>query len=335
MKILVFPTTCDGAREFVAEAKRFGCDVYGSASVPDPHAGDYLEWQKLPFVTEPGFKASLHDVLKRTGCTKIFTSNFAVRSFLDRHPEAIPTGVHLFGEGPIARQTAYVKGAWQGTAERLERIRGFAAGEQPYQPSFVVSLLDRFRQICGEADEERVLGLCGAFASAPSGDVVEIGSLFGKTAFVLSRLAAFHAVGRTVCVDPWSAAAAVQRDSPEHIQALPAAWDMEAIFEGFLIAMGAEVGWVHLRNTSDAAFAGYTGSISVLLIDGNHDEAQVRRDWRNWGSRLVPGGWVVFDDYEWAHGDGPRKVGDEAAAELGARVMRTFVAGGALFLKVA
>jgi hypothetical protein len=25
----------------------------------------------------------------------------------------------------------------------------------------------------------------------------------------------------------------------------------------------------------------------------------------------MPGGWIVFDDYQWAFGDGPTRVGDE------------------------
>jgi hypothetical protein len=43
----------------------------------------------------------------------------------------------------------------------------------------------------------------------------------------------------------------------------------------------------------------------------------------------------VFDDYEWAHGDGPRRVADRALAQLGDDVARHFVAGGAMFMKLA
>jgi hypothetical protein len=42
----------------------------------------------------------------------------------------------------------------------------------------------------------------------------------------------------------------------------------------------------------------------------------------------------VFDDYNWLHGDGPRKVADRAVREYGARVRRHFLAGGALFVQI-
>ena len=77
------------------------------------------------------------------------------------------------------------------------------------------------------------------------------------------------------------------------------------------------------------------GAISVLHLDGNHDEAAVAQDFKQWGSLVVPGGWVIFDDYNWPHGDGPRKVADRAIAEYGDRVSRRFVAGGAMFVNLA
>jgi hypothetical protein len=45
---------------------------------------------------------------------------------------------------------------------------------------------------------------------------------------------------------------------------------------------------------------------------------------------MLPGGWLILDDYEWAHGDGPRRAGDEL---LDDRMAKCFVAGGALFIK--
>jgi len=77
------------------------------------------------------------------------------------------------------------------------------------------------------------------------------------------------------------------------------------------------------------------GQIALLHIDGNHDEPAVRQDFDLWSIRLADGGWIVFDDYTWSHGDGPRKVADEAVAVYGPRVLRRFVSGGALFLKIA
>jgi hypothetical protein len=77
------------------------------------------------------------------------------------------------------------------------------------------------------------------------------------------------------------------------------------------------------------------GAIAVLHLDGNHDEAAVAEDFALWGPLVKPGGWIIFDDYHWPHGDGPRKVADRAIAEYGLRVTRHFVAGGAMFVNLA
>lgn len=86
--------------------------------------------------------------------------------------------------------------------------------------------------------------------------------------------------------------------------------------------------------TSEFGTTTFVGSIAVLHIDGNHDEAAVAEDFGLWSRNLAPGAWIVFDDYNWPHGDGPRKVADRAIFEFGARVRRHFLAGGALFMQI-
>lgn len=54
-----------------------------------------------------------------------------------------------------------------------------------------------------------------------------------------------------------------------------------------------------------------TGSIAMLHIDGNHRYDHVCRDIHLWAPLVVPGGWVLLDDYVWAFGDGPKRAGDE------------------------
>ena len=54
-----------------------------------------------------------------------------------------------------------------------------------------------------------------------------------------------------------------------------------------------------------------TGAVSLLHVDANHRYDQVRRDVDAWEPLVMPGGWIVFDDYQWAFGDGPTRVGDE------------------------
>ncbi len=48
---------------------------------------------------------------------------------------------------------------------------------------------------------------------------------------------------------------------------------------------------------------------------------------------VMPGGWVVMDDYLWPFGDGPRQVGDELLDAWGDEVATAFVSGTALFVQ--
>ena len=79
----------------------------------------------------------------------------------------------------------------------------------------------------------------------------------------------------------------------------------------------------------------YEGRISLLHIDGNHAYESVAADAEAWVPKVKPGGWIVFDDYVWAFGDGPRRVGDAWLQRLGDKVALSFVIGTALFVKLA
>ncbi len=78
----------------------------------------------------------------------------------------------------------------------------------------------------------------------------------------------------------------------------------------------------------------YEGAIGLLHIDGNHEYEQVAADARAWTPRVKPGGFIVFDDYDWDWGDGPRRVADAFVRDNAARVRATFLVGGALFVQL-
>ena len=72
----------------------------------------------------------------------------------------------------------------------------------------------------------------------------------------------------------------------------------------------------------------------MLHIDGNHAEPQVASDCELWTPHVVPGGWIIFDDYEWAFGDGPRRVADAFVAARSSDIAAVFQAGPALFVQL-
>jgi hypothetical protein len=77
----------------------------------------------------------------------------------------------------------------------------------------------------------------------------------------------------------------------------------------------------------------YCRRIAILHIDANHDYDAVRNDCDLWLRRLLPGAWLILDDYVWSHGDGPLRVGNELIEEYAERIERAFVCGKALFMK--
>ena len=77
----------------------------------------------------------------------------------------------------------------------------------------------------------------------------------------------------------------------------------------------------------------FTGKIALLHIDGNHEESAVEADVQAWAGLVVKGGWIVFDDYKWPYGDGPRCVADRYIGLQGDRVQSACFSGGALFVK--
>jgi len=86
--------------------------------------------------------------------------------------------------------------------------------------------------------------------------------------------------------------------------------------------------------TEDFGETAYGGKIALLHIDGNHALAAVRADIAAWKPRVRAGGWIVFDDYCWPFGDGPKIAADEFCGEHADAIGVAFVTGGALFAQI-
>ena len=354
MSILVFPSALEAAAKFAREAGYWGRRVVGASSLEaDPNAALFDAWERLPFIGDPGFFDALEALVARHEVTALFTPHAPTFHLLEQEaPRRLP-GVQLMGPGPFRRQMDRVTSALADGEAALARAAAYGEQPSPLPAAFMAGLLQQVETIHGECAREKILAVCGVVPSAPKGDVVEIGALFGKSSYVLNRVAAYCGIGATLCVDPWDLGLSVQQDAPAHIQEASGGWDWEVVYSGFLVAMlGCSTPpFNYLRMTSAEAARVYgerrsvtsgefgetalAGAVSVLHLDGNHDEAAVAEDFALWGPRVLPGGWIIFDDYNWPHGDGPRKVADRAIAEYGPRVRRSFVAGGAMFVGLA
>ena len=72
----------------------------------------------------------------------------------------------------------------------------------------------------------------------------------------------------------------------------------------------------------------------MLHIDGNHAEPFVAADADIWTPLVAPGGWIIFEDYEWAFGDGVKHVADAFVEAHDASIACHFKAGAALFVQL-
>lgn len=354
MTILVFPSALEAAAKFAGEAKQWGRRVIGASSLEtDPNAGAFDAWERLPFIGAPDFFEALAALVAREQIIDLFTPHAPTFHLLEQElPKRLP-GLKMMGPGPFRRQMDRVTGALADGEAGLVTASAYAQKPSPLPAAFLGGLLAQVETIHGECARDKILALAGVVPTAPRGDIVEIGALFGKSSYVLNRVGAWCGIGATLCVDPWNLGLSVQTDAPTHIQEASGGWDWEVVYQGFLTAMlaCASPPFNYLRMTSADARAAYTtghsvtsaefgetplaGAIAVLHIDGNHDEAAVAEDFALWGPLVIPGGWVIFDDYNWPHGDGPRKVADRAIAQYGSRVKRCFVGGGAMFVHLA
>jgi cephalosporin hydroxylase len=198
--------------------------------------------------------------------------------------------------------------------------------------------------------EDKMHAVIEVMRRAPPGDIVEIGSWWGRSAALFVWLSTRYSLGKVLCVDPWLVQSLSQGDPL--LDGLCRNLDTEEalrMFEINLAPLGAgRLNYIRAPSVEGAASykadpsatteafgaTRYEGRIAVLHIDGNHAYEQVAQDEAAWTPLVAPGGWIIFDDYEWAFGDGPRRVADAFVAREASRIDASFVAGPSLFVKL-
>lgn len=351
--LLVFPATVEAGIEIPEMILDRGERLILASSVLDRlEVGDAAhEVHRLPSIHQPDFEAGLAALIERFNVRRIYCSVASVFAQLDKLVGAGRLAVTLIGDSPQKRTIASHKNL----AARAQRLFAFSAVCcEPFSAQDLhdfKALLLLTRQIYGETNDDKLAALFAIMTCAVPGDIVEVGALMGRSAVALGYLSHLNKVGPVLAVDPWSQVNAVQTDSPQLIQTLAQAWNLDDVFEIFLtnlhfLPRGTAN---YLRATSEEAAklygrdcvvespelgrTQYSGAISVLHIDGNHDYQAVLQDCRLWLPALKQGGWLILDDYVWAHGDGPRRVGDALLAHCHGGVDQVFACGKALFVR--
>jgi hypothetical protein len=349
--LLIFPGAMPAALERAVRAEVQGLQVVGASSVPaDSAQQHYARWAFLPRYDDPGFEAALQAVAKAHGVTRIYSPHTVVFDHLRKVLPRVLPDVALEPTEPFVEEIA----SYRALLKRRDAMGALDAIASPTPPKPALTpaelggLLRLAGTVPGLCSEEKILALAAAARLAPAGDIVELGSWWGKSAVALGWLARRYGLGKLLCVDPWSLEEATQASAD--VNAQTAKWDMEevvAVFQTNLAMLAGDANYLRLpsrgaaavyardKAVTTAAFGEtrYAGRISLLHIDANHELGPVREDVRLWTPMVAPGGWAILDDYQWPFGDGPKIAGDELVAAWGDDVAAAFAAGTALFVQ--
>lgn len=351
-RILVFPSSTGAAIDFLRGAATLGSAIVGASSLQiDPNSGLFDHWFRLPMVTEESFETEFLKAIDDHNIRRIFCPvNAAHRRIADILENQgvdvvllpLPFDLELARYDELAARCRTARGL-------IDAISANGSRLSPVQVGAILNFTD---SIWGQCGEVKLAALMAAMVDAPRGDIVEIGVFLGKSLSALVLLARWLEVGSVLAIDPWTAQDAIQKDAPGFVQDLSLGTYWNPVANQFKLNLAPIAGEMvnYIRDTSAAARSHYDlgavsseefgatrfcGRIALLHVDGNHDYAAVRRDAELWLPLLAPGGWAVFDDYCWPHGDGPRRVADQILREQASAVHTSFACDGAMFIKFA
>lgn len=125
--------------------------------------------------------------------------------------------------------------------------------------------------------------------------IVEVGSWRGLSTFYLASGALDNAEDAHVyAIDTWLGTP----DEAVHQQII-AALGPDGLYQEFLANMqnlGVDRVITPIRSSSVEAAAGFDLEIGLLFLDAGHAYEDVRADFLAWSPKVVPGGYIVFDD---------------------------------------
>ncbi len=354
--ILIFPAGMSRSLEYLKKCNSEEVPVLGSSSLAyDVSKEEYSLWCYLPYITDPAFNEALSVAILEFNVGGIYTPNFAVWNYLNRTLKDINLNVTLVNDWPVNDELSGYRAAIVNAKQVLEHPLSIASKLHANSPVSQLEIATLFRHgnvIPGMCDNEKLNALCDIIRYSPQGDVVEIGSWWGKSAFILARLAHCYDIGKTLCVDPWSSDYLVQNDKGGLLDRDIAQYNCDEIllvFEMNLLPYNANnINYLRMPSTDAAKYyrehrtvttepfgvTDYCGHIAILHIDGNHSYDAAKADVLSWCDLVVKGGWIIIDDYIWPYGNGPQRAGDEFLAEHGNKIDTAFVMGSALFIQL-
>jgi hypothetical protein len=354
--ILIFPAGMPRALGFLGTCLREHRNVVGASSLAyDPARPQYPAWITLPYINQNNFETELGRAIRGLNVSGIYSSHPVVWDYLSRSLERIAPGVSLLNTSPASIELEVYRAARKRASALLDTPLPLAVEHTPKTDMTAIeaaALYLHAETIPGMCDHEKLRALYEIARYCPAGDLVEIGSWWGKSAFIFLRLAQTFGIGNLLCVDPWTDAHLVQNDPNGLVDTASAQFSAEEALSVFQLNLlpysRGDVNYMRMPSTHGAALyraaaevstsvfgkTTYCGRIALLHVDGNHSYDSACADVLAWSDLVMPGGWLVIDDYNWPFGDGPKRAGNEYLSANIERISTSFVMGGALFIRL-
>ncbi|MGP2543453.1 class I SAM-dependent methyltransferase [Yersinia sp. 2541 StPb PI] len=351
--LLIFPSNMPESRTFSLTAERLGLHVINATSEQDENISKGSH--QLPYITNLSFKDHFVSLLVKESIGYVFTPHPVIWHYLHKLKEELAPQYkfEICNDAPLEASYRRFERAFIWAEACLKsHICDLPEKSAPLPQNYYANLYLNYLDIPGQSDEHKLMVLAEIARSAVPGDIVEIGTFFGRSAYALAWLAQKHQLGNIICVDPWHDKSAQDQGVSATLvneSADQARW--HEIFSGFIASVSGLSNINYLRQPSAIACATYqacarqkeivspelgsvsiSGKISILHIDGNHKFEEVQQDINLWLPLMNDGGWVLIDDYNWAFGDGPKLAGDRLKKHH--RVKYHFVSGDTLYLKL-
>lgn len=355
--ILVFPANTSESCYQATLLRSAGHYVIGAGCDIEQILSDdaYDELVPLPHMASTQFIAAFQQLHQQHQFHWVVSFHFVVRSRLAELSQQQGWGLEFLNARAdrsfVAQQQRYQHLLARFKVNAL--AQGLAIDSTRLLPEWQqLILLQHFDAITGESPYEKILAMLVIAAAAPAGDVVEIGCLYGKSAFALGYLNQQYQIGKLLCIDPWQAQMSLQQEAASIVQSVDRheifsigyryfVQNLQPYFNGSMnvLQMCSDQAYTHYVEQDCVASAQfgetvYQRRISVLHIDGNHDYAYVQQELDTWGSCVIAGGWIIVDDYLWGLGSGPDKAGNAFLQHHQHRIQHAFVIGEALFIQL-
>ncbi|GAC19914.1 class I SAM-dependent methyltransferase [Paraglaciecola arctica] len=360
MKILIFPCDTIEALVKVKEFKLIGINTIGANSQNTEYVSSNIlfnEIYKLPHVFNNSFKQCFLDLIANQKITHVWSSLIPINSEIPKILMELNLKVEMLSAEPVAlNQSMFqvVSAEFDAKYLYLKRLSHSLSHKQKLTDSLTKYILNTALAVPGESHFDKLLTITQIYETVPNHtDIVEIGTLWGRTAKLFSCLNKVFNKGNLLCIDPWASGESIVQNTNTNLDKLSLNIDGNGHFSIFLSHLVSDNQSLinYIRDFSTAAYdkyltkkgtivtdefgiTHYEKRIGLLHIDGNHKYESVKEDIENYAALVVAGGWIIFDDYNWVYGDGVTIAADEYLNINAEKIDMVFFCGGALFVKL-